>query len=107
MIWLIFGHFIGDWALQSAWLATEKSKNWFVMLAHCMIWTACVCIALEYIGAYAQWKWIFLCIGHLVADLIKCAAIESTNDEKKMYRYLYIDQLWHLLQCWIVSGGIA
>ena len=70
-IWLIFAHFIGDIALQTSWQADNKNKYWYVMLSHCIIWTACVSVALQYIGSFAIWKVIFLVIGYGISDEIK------------------------------------
>ena len=33
MIWLIFAHFIGDFALQSDWMANNKGYKWIIMFA--------------------------------------------------------------------------
>ena len=99
MIWLLFAHFIGDWAIQPEWIATNKGKYWFVMLSHCIIWTACVCIGLEYIGCYALWKVLFLISGHYLVDLWKCKLYEKIPFcQQKTYKHLYIDQLIHIIQ---------
>ena len=103
MIWLIFAHFIGDWGLQYEWMALNKNKYWFVMTAHCVIWTACVCIALEYYSIMAYWKVIFLFLGHLLCDIWKCKVYEKVPFcQQKTNIHLYVDQIWHLWQCAIV-----
>jgi len=98
MIWLIFAHFIGDIALQSDWQAQNKNKYWYVMLCHCMIWTACISIALQYIGLFSMWKVFFLLAGHWISDLIK----SSQPNMPENWWMIYPDQLWHLFQCGVV-----
>lgn len=98
MIWLIFAHYIGDIALQSDWQAQNKGKLWYVMLSHCMIWTACICIALQFLGLYAMWKVIFLCGGHWICDKWKTTKPKTPE----AWKFIYPDQTWHLLQCLIV-----
>lgn len=98
MIWLIFAHFIGDIALQSAWQAENKGKRWYVMLSHCMIWAACISIALAYLGIFAIWKVVFLVIGHGAMDSWKTRKPRTPE----AWKYIYPDQAWHLLQCFIV-----
>ncbi len=93
MIWLVFAHFIGDWALQSDWVAQNKGKYPFVLLAHCMIWAACVCVALEYLGLFVLWHFGFLAIGHYFCDLWKCKTSTKFPDWR-----LYADQSFHLAQ---------
>jgi len=104
MIWLLFAHFVGDWATQKEWMILNKGKYWFVMLTHCIIWTAFICMGLEYMGSYALWKVLFLIIGHYAIDLWKCRAYEKVPFcQQKTYKHLYIDQLLHILQVIIVG----
>lgn len=100
LMWIIFAHFIGDWGIQNPWVATEKAKSWMVMIAHCIVWTGCVCIALQWLGLYAFWKLLVLLLGHIIMDKTKCVlTAKGANSEWMMY----FDQLFHLLQCYIVS----
>lgn len=50
MTWLvvIFAHFIGDYALQSSWMAVEKIEDGYVRFAHAVIWAGCIVAALLY-----------------------------------------------------------
>ena len=98
MIWLIFAHFIGDIALQSDWQANNKGKHWYVMLSHCMIWTACVCVALQFLGTFAWWKVVFLLFGHWVSDAIKVKQPKHPDT----WWMIYPDQAWHGIQLLII-----
>ncbi|MCK5609012.1 DUF3307 domain-containing protein [Candidatus Pacearchaeota archaeon] len=98
IIWLIFAHFIGDIALQSPWQAENKGQYWYVMFSHCMIWTACISIALEFVGAFAIWKVGFLVLGHAFSDLWKSRQPKTPEHWWKIYP----DQAWHLIQCLVV-----
>jgi len=103
MIWLIFAHFIGDWGLQNHWMAENKGKYWFVMFAHCMVWTACICIALEYIGLFAWWHIGFLVTGHWICDVWKCSVYSKKPlCQQSSLWHLYLDQVIHLFQLGIV-----
>jgi hypothetical protein len=81
IIWLLFAHFIGDIALQSDWQAQNKGTKWYVMLSHCMIWTACICVALHW--ACDKWK-------------------TTKPRTPEAWVYIYPDQAWHFIQCVIV-----
>ena len=98
LIWLIFAHFIGDIALQSDWQAKNKGKYWYVMLSHCMIWTGCICIALQFLGIFTLWKALFLLVGHWIGDHIKSR--QPKRDDT--WWMIYPDQMWHGIQCLIV-----
>jgi len=97
-IWLIFAHYIGDIALQSDWQAKNKGKLWYVMLSHCMIWTACISLGLQFLGIFAFWKAIFLFFGHWISDAMKSKVPQTPEN----WKYIYPDQGWHLIQCLIV-----
>ena len=99
VIWIIFAHYIGDWGLQNPWVAANKGKYWMVMVAHCMVWTACICIALQWLGIMALWKALFLLTGHIVVDEIKCRLVPGDR-----WWLIYPDQIWHLIQCGIVAS---
>lgn len=92
---LIFAHFLGDYPLQGDYLSMNKGKDWYCLFAHSVIWTGCVCIALQYLGLLSLWKIGFLFALHFLADKLKC----MFPVRKK---YLYIDQLFHFAQLLIV-----
>ena len=94
IVWVLFAHFIGDIALRSTWME-QKETMWYAMLCHCMVWTACISIALQFLGIFALWKVVFLFGGHWLCD--KC----KPNDRKGL-KWLYIDQAVHIAQCIIV-----
>jgi hypothetical protein len=98
MIWLLFAHYIGDIALQSDWQAQNKGRLWYVMFSHCMIWTACVSVALQYQGRFDLWKVVFLVIGHWVCDKWKTTKPKTPE----AWKYIYPDQAWHIIQLAIV-----
>jgi hypothetical protein len=95
-IWLIFAHFIGDFPLQGEFLAVSKGRFWYLMLSHAIIWTACICVALQYLGILYLWKIPFLVIGHMAIDFWKCRKPATE------WKYIYPDQGFHFLQCLIV-----
>lgn len=38
---IVLAHFVGDYLLQSDWMATEKTKRWWPAIAHAATYTAC------------------------------------------------------------------
>ncbi len=97
-LWLMCAHFIGDFALQKEWIALNKGKYSYLMLAHCFIWSACVMAVLQYYGQDMLWKWNFLLVGHFVCDTWKCW---STKEFPTWH--FYADQLFHFFQLSIVA----
>ena len=98
ILWLIFAHFIGDIALQSDWQARNKGEHWYIMLAHCMIWTALICMALEYLQMLTLWKFLFLLVGHFICDSWKARILKTLEN----WKWIYPDQGFHFLQLVVV-----
>lgn len=98
MIWLIIAHFIGDWGLQNRWMAENKSKYIEILIAHSIIITGCICIALQYSGLFSIWKFYFLFLSHAIIDFI------SSNWYKKTKKRIItsIDHLFHFITLLIV-----
>jgi hypothetical protein len=42
----LLGHLIGDYLLQTNWMALKKKSQTIPCLVHCSVWTACVCACL-------------------------------------------------------------
>jgi hypothetical protein len=108
-IWLVFAHYFGDSALQSSFQAEKKATFWYVMFCHCIVWTACISIALQYLHLFAIWKVFFLLIGHWISDKWKSNIWIKFGGEKNrecsdlyIKPYLLIDQLWHFIQLGVV-----
>ena len=97
-IWLLFAHFIGDWSLQTSFMSKYKSKHWFILFAHCMVYTGVIAIALQYLGILEPWKLAFIFIGHYVMDYTKGKLAHSEKD----WWMIYPDHAWHLLQLLVV-----
>ena len=101
LFWMIGAHYLGDFALQSDWMASMKGKRWYVMLAHCAIWTTVVCIPVRLLGDIAWWMPIFLLLGHWSMDRYKTSL--PHNDH---WFWIYLDQSVHLLQLVFVWENI-
>ena len=97
-IWLLFAHYIADIGLQSSWLADKKRKYRYIQFCHCMVWTGLISVALQYLGIFAPWKVFLLLIGHFIIDTWK----GSLPITEKNYKYLFVDQAFHIIQLLIV-----
>jgi hypothetical protein len=96
-LWLLIAHFFGDWWAQNDWVAQWKGKSWLVMLAHCMIYTGFLCIALKWLGSDN----IVFCAGiifftHFVCDEWKCLCVKNIPVDKFPTWHVYFDQFLHL-----------
>jgi hypothetical protein len=93
---VLFSHLVGDYALQSAFLAEMKGKNDVILAVHCGLWTGAVSIALYVLGMLSFEAIAFLFVGHFIVDRWKARQTEIKIG------HFYIDQVLHVVQCAVV-----
>ena len=98
LYWLIFAHFFGDFTLQHDWIAKNKFKDPWTLLAHCFLWAGSVSFVLMCFDNLTLWKILFLFFGHLICDYLK------HNGYHKLPFHVRnsVDQGFHLVQILIV-----
>lgn len=93
-LWLVFAHYVGDTGLQNGYTIKYKKVYWYILFSHCVIYTGCVAVALNYLGILFIWKLAFILAGHYLIDNYKYKF-------PLRYRDL-IDQILHLGQLIII-----
>ena len=66
LIKIIFCHIVGDYLLQTDYMAKEKNNNLYILFVHCV----CYCIPFIYIFGF-NYKIICLLIFHMIIDWMK------------------------------------
>jgi len=51
---LIVAHLVGDWLLQTEWMATEKPHNWRALVAHVAVYHALIFAVLGFRYGYGD-----------------------------------------------------
>jgi hypothetical protein len=100
LFFLLSLHFLADFPLQGSYLAENKGKDDYLLLAHSFIWAGTISAGLIYFGIFTTWKAAFLLIGHFCIDRVKARGLTTkylTNQQA-----LYVDQLLHFIQLVII-----
>ena len=63
---IIFCHLVGDYVLQSDFLAKTKGENWYHLLVHCALY----CLPF-YVAFGLSWKTAYIFIVHVITDALK------------------------------------
>lgn len=63
---LLLCHFIGDYVLQTDYLATTKGNNWWHLIAHCMTYTTVFLLLFGF-----DCRIVIILISHLIIDSAK------------------------------------
>lgn len=105
LFFLILGHLIGDYALQTDYMAAQKKSSTAVLTFHVIVyilslWAIIALYSLLYYpGLFIQLATILflavLFILHWLQDYIKC---RYNNGSKQWY---YIDQVLHLVMLYV------
>ena len=86
-ILLIFCHLVGDYILQSNFIATTKGSNWYHLFVHCVLYS------LPFFLAFGlTWQLPVIFVTHMIVDPLK-ARYEKIN-------YL-TDQIIHYLTLFV------
>ena len=111
-IYLLIAHLIGDWLIQTKWMASEKSKHLTPLLAHVASYHAFTFGALYFAGVDfmdAVWATLFLAATHALLDnrrfefwwLRRIKKVEEKD--VPIWLLLGVDQSFHLLLIALVS----
>lgn len=93
LLYLVFGHYIGDYALQGEYIAREKANSLHVLVAHCAIQAGTVLLATNEPGLALIEFGI-----HAIVDTAKCRGIISFNLDQAIHllcRVFYAISIWY------------
>ncbi len=93
--WLVCAHFLGDFVLQSRWVAENKGSKWYVLLAHSITWAAPITVVLFLFGYFSIPVAVFLVVTHYIIDDWKCMLPME-------WKYIYLDQIMHFVSIGLV-----
>ncbi len=66
IITLIFCHLIGDYVLQTDFIAKTKGTNWYHLIVHCVLY------CLPFFVTYGlTWQLLFIFVTHMIIDPLK------------------------------------
>lgn len=81
-------HMLGDYVLQTDFLASTKSDNWWHLLAHCVTYTVPFALAFG-----VDWRVLDLLLSHVIVDALK--------SRWSMIGYAE-DQAAHIVIAWVL-----
>lgn len=91
LLYLLTGHFIGDFAFQTAWMYAEKGKLWKANFAHAAVYTSVILIVVR-IGMGS----IPISISALALIAVSHFIIDPLKARWGIIKYFWLDQLLHI-----------
>jgi len=80
---LVLCHLVGDYVLQSNFLAQTKGKNWYHLFVHCALY----CVPF-YIVFGLTWQLAVIFIAHIIIDPLKARYEKITYTQDQILHYL-------------------
>lgn len=85
IITLIFCHLIGDYVLQTDFIAKTKGTNWYHLFVHCALY------CLPFFVIYGlTWQLLFIFITHFVIDPLKARYGKINYFSDQLLHYVVI-----------------
>lgn len=80
---IVFCHLIGDYVLQSDFIAKSKGENWYHLIVHCILYTVpfYICFGLV-------WQYPILLATHFVIDGLKARYQKINYAQDQILHYL-------------------
>ena len=80
---LIICHLIGDYVLQTDFIAKTKGTNWYHLFVHCGLYVGPFIVVFGF-----SWKILFLLTAHMIVDPLKASWNKITYVQDQLIHYL-------------------
>lgn len=100
--WLLIGHLIGDFLLQSSWMAKNKAVKWLPLLAHVAVYTAVVGIFGVMSGGLSAAAIALIVLSHLILDRRTFVSfwvrhVQTAKGAEQAWLCIMADQIFHII----------
>ncbi|MGI2327112.1 DUF3307 domain-containing protein [Planococcus sp. YIM B11945] len=106
---LLIAHFIGDFLLQTGWMAKYKATKWVPLLTHVSVYTLVIGIAGFLSGGLSVASISIIFIGHVLLDRKTFIAwwvrhIQTAKGPEHTWLSIVADQIFHIILLAIAIG---
>lgn len=100
--WLLIGHLIGDFLLQTSWMAKYKATKWLPLLSHVSVYTLVVASFGWFFGGLSFAGIAVIFIGHVLLDRKTFVAfwvrhIQTAKGPEQAWLSIMADQIFHVI----------
>lgn len=83
LVMLVVCHLIGDYVLQTDFIAKTKGTNWYHLFVHCGLYVT------PFIVVFGlSWRILFIFTIHMIVDLLKARWNKITYVQDQLIHYL-------------------
>lgn len=98
--WLLVGHLVGDYLLQTAWMADRKAEQWLPLVVHGAVYTLSVWLLSLPAGGLSHRGLAVVFVTHLIVDRRQAVGWWVRNvcrAQHLPWMFMVVDQSWHAL----------
>ncbi|GAA0092974.1 hypothetical protein UT300009_30040 [Paraclostridium bifermentans] len=88
---ILFAHMLGDYFLQTDYIAKNKGTDLYLLLVHAVLYTFGVLLVFG--SGFTYGSYVFICVTHFMIDYLKASGITVKRFGAK--RALVLDQAIH------------
>lgn len=112
---LLIGHLIGDFLLQTSWMANNKATKWLPLLTHVTVYTTVIALFGWLAGGLSLFALAVVFAGHIILDRRTFVAfwvrrIQMVDGSAAGWLGIMADQIFHIillaLAIYITGGSI-
>lgn len=100
--YLLLGHLVGDFLLQTSWMAQYKATRWLPLLTHVTVYTAVIALFGSFAGGLSLSALALVFVSHVVLDRRRFVGfwvrrIQMATGSESKWLTIVADQIFHLL----------
>ncbi|MDN3439179.1 DUF3307 domain-containing protein [Planococcus sp. APC 3900] len=100
--YLLIAHLIGDFLLQTGWMAKHKASKWLPLLTHVSIYTTVIALFGHFSGGLSFMAVAIVFIGHIILDrktfvLFWVERVQMAKGPEKVWLSIMADQIFHII----------
>ena len=98
--WLIVGHLVGDFILQTRWMAAKKATEWPPLIAHSAVYTAVLFLFAQMAGGLSFQAAAVIFGSHLLLDkriFTNYWSQRIASQEANGWLRIMVDQTCHVI----------
>lgn len=99
---LLIAHLIGDFLLQTSWMAKYKATKWLPLLTHVSIYTVVIALFGMFSGGLSLSAILIVFLGHIILDrktfvMFWVQQVQTAKGPEKVWLSIVADQIFHLI----------
>lgn len=99
---LLIGHLIGDFLLQTSWMAKYKATKWLPLLTHVSVYTAVIAVLGIFSGGLSLTALAIIFFGHIILDrktfvMFWVQRVQTAKGPEKNWLSIVADQIFHII----------